>query len=235
MKNVLLTGMLVCGLPAIADAQNDLQKIGQFLQGLQEMQEDGGQDDGFQNGQPQTLPYKAGGPNSSGNQNQGNFQPNNFFGPQNGMTPGQGQGRVTYPNGTYPNGTYPNGTYQNGNFQNGTYPNGMHPNGTYPGNGRTVYPDPPGGPPRVYSQLPIVIRCSPNAPGVCDYRLITDKGSSFPYKIGPGQTQNLTESTDWSVSYTPAPGMPTKTYRLRGGKAYEIRKLDGSWQLYMVP
>lgn len=89
--------------------------------------------------------------------------------------------------------------------------------------------------PRTYSNQPIVIHCDPAAPGACRYSLVTLSNRSFPYEIKPGQLQTFPENTEWNFSYQPTGSGPWRTYRLRGGRQYEIRKGgDGRWQLYML-
>ena len=235
MKNLIVATAFLAGLPAIATAQSDLRKIGQFLQGLQQIQQN--QQNQNQNGQQPPngtyqAPYRVD-PNSSGNTNQGNFRdPNSFFGPSGGTQ----QGGIIYRNNQpfngntqmrYPQNTYPNGTY-NGNQI-------IYPNSNTVRSSGTSYSDPPTAPPRSYSRQPIVLRCSPDAVGICNYELLTGSGKAFPYTIRAGQTQNLVETTDWSIRYRVTPTGAYQTYRLRGGKTYEMRNDGGQWQFYMAP
>ena len=259
MRTAIVTSLLLAGLPAISLGQSDLQKIGRILQGVQQLQQQQNQKN--YSAPPQNGPYQykmvPGNPNSSGNQNQGNFGPNNFFGPS-----GNGPGQVIYPNNrrpptnTYPHGTYPSGTYPNGTYPSGTYPStgqvihnhqhlGTYPqgstqhqtlhSGTVSSGGTTVYSGPPTVPVKTYSRLPIVLRCAPEAVGTCNYELLTGSGKACPYAINAGQTQNLVESTDWAIRYRSQPGAAHQTYRLRGGKTYEIHKTGENWHFYMVP
>ncbi|MEZ6132440.1 MAG: hypothetical protein R3C59_27565 [Planctomycetaceae bacterium] len=176
-------------------------------------------------------------PNTSGNMNAGRFQNNNnLFGPQGG-----------YNNGGYnPNyNNYPsyNQYPQSHNHRIVTpgynqYPNTVHSTvPSYPGTSlstsRPVYSDPPIAP-KVYSNLPIVIRCAPDCTGTCSYSLLSGSGKSYPYTIRAGQIQNLKESTDWKFSYQPDGGA-SQTYALRGGRTYELRQNGGQWQFYLVP
>lgn len=267
MRTIVITSLIFAAAPAVSFGQSDLQKIGQFLQGIQDMQQQNqGQSNGNQNG-TRSAPYNSPNPNASGNQNQGNFQNgNNFFGPGQQQVPTYGNGNPNA-SGNQNQGNFQNGNHffgqqngmqpgqvirpyngqpiQNGTYQNGTYSSGqtiyrngqiVHPQGsTNYGNGQTVYSDPPAAPPRTYSRLPIVIRCSPDAVGICNYELLSGSGSAFPYQIKAGQKQNLSETTDWSIRYRPTPSSPHKTYRLRGGKTYEMRGGSNSWQFYMAP
>jgi hypothetical protein len=96
MRTAIVTSLLLAGLPAISLGQSDLQKIGRILQGVQQLQQQQNQKN--YSAPPQNGPYQykmvPGNPNSSGNQNQGNFGPNNFFGPS-----GNGPGQVIYRSG----------------------------------------------------------------------------------------------------------------------------------------
>lgn len=89
-------------------------------------------------------------------------------------------------------------------------------------------------PSRTYSQLPIVIHCAADVGEPCRYSLVTLTQRSFPYVIQPGQQQTFPENTDWNFSYQPTGTGPWRTYRLRGGRHYEIRRSDGRWQLYLL-
>ena len=223
MRTILITTLAIAGLPALSYGQSDLQKIGRFLQGIQDMQQQQ-QPPNNQNGgnyQPRNAPYYEGNPNSSGNQNRGDFGRTDFFGPQNG---GGQPGRIIYPNGQNQNNYHPQQTYP-GNTRI-VYPQGTNPSYN---NGRVIYSDPPRAPQRTYSGLPIVVRCSPAAIGTCSYELVAG-GKAFPYQIKAGQTQNLKETADWAIRYRPTPSSPYKTYRLRGGKTYEMRKNGNNWQ-----
>lgn len=271
MKSVITASLLIFALPAVSFGQSDLQKIGNFLQGIQELQQQQQpQQQQPQNGQQPPLGYRMspGNPNSSGDRNRGQFGQNNFFGqsngqwqtvPQNGHQPPYNNQHLhnnqhpqhTYPNGTYPNngqvihnhqqnGTYPNNTYPSGTYPSGTYPQGTsqhqpHRNGNVVSGGNTVYADPPTAPIKKYSGLPIVLRCAPGANGTCNYDLMTGSGKAYPYTINGGQTQNLTETTDWAIRYRARAGASYQTYRLRGGKTYEIHQVSGDWHFYMVP
>lgn len=196
------------------------------------------------------------------NGNNSNFNPQrgNVIYPQNGG--GQnpqfqnGQGNFIYPNQNRINGqTYPPGTIINGQpyrpgqqyqpglqYQPGqTYPPGTIINGQpyQPGQGqitsRISYPDPPVAPKRSYSLQPIIIRCADNATGICNYELMTESGKAFPYTISAGRSQQLQETTAWTFRYKPTPTAASTSYRLRGGKTYEIRRNGNTWQLYMAP
>lgn len=220
MQRLTFLTLLTLFMPTTGFAQSDLKKIGQFLQGIQQLQQQ------QQNNQPPNQqgapqPYKVD-PNSSGNQNTGGFNRPGFFQPQ--------QGNI-YPQNQYPpQQSYP----QSQNYpQSGsqTYPQ------TYPQQGNTIYqsqPRPVPAPQKTYSNQPITIRCDSEAIGTCNYELITAKNTVFPYQMVAGQSQSLTENTDWALRYKPTPTSGYKTYRLRGGKTYEIRMTNSSWQLYMT-
>ncbi|MEZ6123203.1 MAG: hypothetical protein R3C49_08530 [Planctomycetaceae bacterium] len=295
MKRVLFTAAILAVLPNPAYSQNDLQRV---LQGLQQLQNFSNQQQHHHNNnqggqRPRAVPYN-GNPNASGNQNQGNFN-NDFFGPpqhnhgfggsdpnssgvhnssgfnNSGFFPGgsvnngnviypgntnypsnqnhfHNHGQVTYPNNTYPN-SYPSNTYPN-SYPSSSYHNHNHssPYPSYPGTshlGSTTYPSvtastsaisqPPVAPTPSYSRLPITVRCGPDCVGTCSYELVTTSGSSFPYQIRAGQAQNLVETTNWTFRYSPAPGAPSQSYQLKGGRQYELRQTGGNWQLYLVP
>lgn len=209
----------------------------------------------------QLDPNSSGDRNRGDFDGNGFLPPNNNFRPPQGNIPGQNfQPGRTYPGGnvyprqTYPGGmtpqgnTYPSGTvirngliYQNGrvigtanNSNRLTYPSST-PKTLSPSNGYNGYSDPPTASALTYSGLPIVIRCNDAAQGICNYELITAKGSVFPYTIKQGQKQNLSETTSWVIRYRSTPTSPQSTYKLRGGKTYEMRKSASGWQLYMVP
>ena len=209
MRQLLILTAVFVVLPSVCHGQSDLQKIGNFLQELQEYQEE-------QQGGGTTLPYNAS-PNASGNQNNGNFNGQGFFQPSNQQQfPQQGQpypqGGVVYPQGQlYPN----NGVQQQ-----------------YPNQNIIYQSQPPVR--KVYSNQPIKIRCDSDVTGACSYELITAKNTVYPYSISGGQSQNLVENTDWALRYRPTPSSPYKTYRLRGGKTYERRKAGNIWQCYML-
>lgn len=136
--------------------------------------------------------------------------------------------QITYPNQPYPNQTYPNQTYPNQPFPQQTYPQGQY----VP---QPTYGEPPTAPQKVYSRLPIKIRCAPECVGICNYELIPGSGKAYPYTIRANQVQSLSETTDWLCRYQSVTGGAFQTYRLRGGKTYEMRKDNNRWQLYMVP
>lgn len=226
MKQLLLLTFVFALVPSISHGQSDLKKIGNILQGIQDMQQrqnrpSPGPPGEADNTRP--MPYRVN-PNESGNQNQGGFNGRDFFNPQGQPYPQQGQ---PYPQQRQP---YPQ--------QGQIYPQQGQP---YPNNGMQPYPNqnivyPNQSPPvrKVYSNQPIKILCDPNAIGTCSYELITAKNTVFPYSINGGQSQNLTENTDWALRYRPTPSSPYKTYRLRGGKTYELRKAGNMWQCYML-
>lgn len=220
MKQLLLLTTILAALPSVSEAQSDLRKIGKFLQGIQEFQNQ--QDNGNQQQPPPNqsetpLPYKVD-PNSSGNQNRGSFDGRGFFNPQNGST--------------YPQQQFPQQFVPQTNYPQQTFPSQQ----TYPGqNGIYQGPIQPAVAPKNYSNQPIVIRCDSDVVGICQYELLTARNTTFPYAISGGQSQNLTENTDWAFRYRPSPNAAYKTYRLRGGKTYEMRKSGNAWQFYMLP
>lgn len=214
MKRYITTAIVILVFPHAAQAQSDLRKIGKFLEGIQQLQnQQGNQQSGGQQDRPRT--YKSD-PNQSGRQNQGDFNRPGFI-----VQPG-----TTYPRPYNPNPqiTYPSQPYP----QQNTYPPGTIVQ-------RPAYGEPPTAPRRTYSNLPIQIRCSPDCVGTCNYQLVSGSGKGFPYTIRPNQTQTLKETTDWLCRYQPITGGAYQTYRLRGGKTYEMRRDNNRWQLYMVP
>ncbi|MFN8706304.1 MAG: hypothetical protein ACK526_23545 [Planctomyces sp.] len=172
-------------------------------------------------------------PNSSGNQNQGGFQDDGFFRPGNNSYPGSisTPGNFQYPGYNQYNGqiqpynSYPNNSqYINGSqYQMDAYGNWGLRGGTPTGN---VISQP------VASGLPIQISCNDQSGATLPYQLITGSGNSYPYEIMGGQKQNFKETQQWEISYAPSPGAQTVQYRLRGGKRYEFRSLNGQWQLF---
>lgn len=236
-------GLSIWSVSSVGYGQSDLQKLGQFLNGLQQLQQQQNQGQ-FTPKPPQqgggNRQYKYSDPNSSGNQNQGDFGRQDFFQPgggrPNSSRPGQTYpGNVIYPNGSYPNGSYPNGTYPNNTYPNGSY-NANRPGYTVPSRtGSSRYPDPPVAPARKHSGLPIRISCSSTAVGTCQYELKTASGSKFPYTISAGKSQTLSDTTSWVFRYRPTSTSQWQEYRLRGGRNYVIQKVSNQWQLYMVP
>lgn len=225
MKRCLavLVGLLV--FQSVTEAQSDLRKIGKFLEGVQQMQN--------QQGRPKVLPPQKDGPpstyrsdpNQSGDRNRGDFTMPGFIiqpGAQKSQ-PYQPRPQVTYPNQSFPNRTYPNQVY----------PQQTYPPGNYVS--KPVYGEPPTAPRKIYSRLPIKIRCAPECVGTCNYALIPGSGKAYPYTIRANQVQSLAETTDWLCRYQALTGGPYQTYRLRGGKTYEMRRDNNRWQLYMVP
>lgn len=248
MRTIIAASLLIAGLPAVSVGQSDLQKIGKFLQGVQQLQQQQNNRQPTPSNPPnQGYRMSPGNPNSSGDRNRGNFIGDSFFGPSNGQwqTVPQNGSRPPYSNqppyNTYPPGTFPN----NGQVIRNHQGHVIYPNGSWQpqvirdsgvaSSGSTVYADPPKVPVKSYSRLPIVLRCAPDAVGTCQYELLTTSGKAFPYTINAGQAQNLVETTDWAFRYRPQPNADYQTYRLRGGKTYEIHKLGDSWQFYMVP
>jgi len=251
MKTVLIASITLACIPTISYGQSDLEKIGRFLQDVQQIQSQN------QRQQPGGNPVRSapsyGNPNSSGNMNAGGFQNDNLFGPPDGEFTDNSnfhndntnnfrpqnqfpqnnshQGRIYYPNNnnaTPGHNHYPDTIYHN-------YPDTVYNNNvqTYPGTSRPVYLDPPVAP-KVYSNLPIVIRCAQGSTGTCSYNLVSGSGRSFPYTIRAGEIQNLKESTDWKFSYQSVRGA-SNTYALRGGRTYELRQTGEQWQFYLVP
>ncbi len=157
-------------------------------------------------------------PNTSGRQNMNSFR-NNFFQPYN-------QNQQPY---------YPQ---NNGPYYNNQQPYNQQGQPVYsnPNYGQPItYPDPPIAP-RVYSNLPIEIRCRKQSEGTASYSLISGSGKVYNFLISPGQKQELKENTDWKIRYEVGSGQGTKTYRLRGGKSYELRsEAGGRWAFYMDP
>lgn len=204
---LLLAISLMAVMPSTAFAQSDLRKIGDFLQQFQNQQQE-----------PQNGGYGAGNPNYSGDQNQGEFGRQDFFRPQRGMQPVPQNQQQFQPNQiVYPNGFVPANPYPQGNAVPQYQPQSAKPIRV------------------VYSNQPITIRCDADATGLCRYELVSASGTGFPYQITAGQSQHLKENTNWAFRYAPTLGAPLKTYRLRGGKTYELRSSGGAWQLYMLP
>jgi len=249
MRTTLIATILLASVPAISHAQSDLRKIGRFLDDMQRLQNQGQgrPNNGGNNNGTRAVPYKID-PNSSGNQNAGGFHDNNLFGPQGG---GGFNNNINHNhrNNFPPQNRYPQNNFHQGHNHN-QYPNNISPNyNRYPGTvqnhntvpytppsqsaARPVYADPPIAP-KVYSKLPIVIRCAPDCTGTCNYNLLSASGKSYPYTIRAGQTQNLKETTDWKFSYRPD-GSTSQAYALRGGRTYELRQNAGNWQFYLVP
>ena len=171
----------------------------------------------------------------------------------------------TYPNTAYPSTTYPNTSYPSTSYpSNTTYPNSTHPQRSYPQttypqsnypspsypttsgvqsyqrpspptSANPRYPDPPIAP-KVSSKLPIQIRCPEWCEGECHYDLINASEKVYHYSIRGGSTQTFSEGRGWRIRYSEGSGLSSKTFNLRGGKTYELRR-DGTgpWQFYMVP
>ncbi len=250
MRRLIIT-TLIAVIPSISYGQSDLQKIGRVLQSIQQSQQQQRQSQGQTppsnggNYGPRQAPVQGVDPNASGNQNTGRFDPNSFFEPNNGggnYVPSPGRTypqRNTYPgNSTYPGTTqiYRNGVPINSYTPGATITGGQSYRPNYSQPTRKIWhPDPPIAPAKTYSRLPIVIRCAANTVGTCNYELMTASGSVFPYTINGGKSQKFTENTTWMFRYQPTPGAPKQTYRLRGGKTYEIRKNGNAWQVYMAP
>lgn len=161
----------------------------------------------------------------------------------------RGQPRQNRPPGNGPNvpaqgNPNSSGGQNGGNFRNpgqmfpGQNPGFQQPGYQQPGFQPPRYQQPqyqqPARPQRTYSNQPIVIHCDPEAPTPCRYSLVTLSNRSFPYEIKPGQLQTFPENTDWNLSYQPTGSGPWRTYRLRGGKHYELRRADSRWQLYLL-
>lgn len=227
MKIFSFAIVILFAMQASTYGQSDLRKIGQFLDNIRRAQN--------QNQQPVRPPQEGpprktfgGDPNQSGDKNQGDFnRPGFIVNPQPG-NPRPGRPGTVYPGQTYPGQPYPGQTYPGQ-----TYPGQVvYPQNPSPG---TQYGEPPRAPRKVYSNLPIKIRCAPDCVGTCNYQLIPASGQTFPYTIRANQTQNLKETTDWLCRYQPYSGAAYQTYRLRGGRTYEMRRDNNRWQLYLVP
>ncbi|MEP3481202.1 MAG: hypothetical protein ABJZ55_18325 [Fuerstiella sp.] len=228
MKRCFAVLAAVLVFQSAVEAQSDLRKIGKFLEGIQQIQNQN------QQGRQTPPPRKDGPPNNyrqldpnqSGDRNRGDFtMPPGFIVPpgNRGSQPYQPQPGATYPNQPYPNQPYPQQTY----------PQQTYPPGQYVP--LPIYGEPPTAPRKVYSQLPIKIRCAPECVGTCKYDLIPGSGKAYPYTIRANQVQSLSETTDWMCRYQSVTGGAYQTYRLRGGKTYEMRRDNNRWQLYMVP
>ncbi|MCR9199516.1 MAG: hypothetical protein NXI04_12790 [Planctomycetaceae bacterium] len=241
MKRLLILVMLST-LPSAACAQQidlkDLQRAARALQNGGRIQI-GGPIGGPQIGAPITggpgankdesppPQYKfRSDPNASGNHNHGRFDPDHFFNPggSGGYRPPSGGG---YPQPGYPQPGYRPQDYPQGNPQQGLRPQ-------YQDSG-SRYKDPPLAPRRKYSGQPIQLECWSGSQGVCPYELITAAGSAFKYNMTAGMNQQLAETTLWSLRYRPTASAPWQTYRLRGGRSYQLRGDGGRWQLYMLP
>ena len=166
-------------------------------------------------GKGQRRPNYAPAPNASGSTNFGSFNNSGFF-------------NSSRPNNTYysrPSNNYysrPSNTYYS------------RPSNSYSSqrvvSSRPVYADPPKAP----SNLSIEIRCPSWCDGICNYDLVSARGTTFPYQIRGGEKQRLKETTNWIIRYDQGQGLGKKTYRLRGGNNYELRRNDnGTWVFYM--
>lgn len=173
-------------------------------------------------------------PNQSGNRNQGDFQLPGMIVPgrPNGQQY-QPRARITYPNQPYPSQRFPNQGLPNQSYPNQSFPQQTYPQGQYVP--QPTYGEPPTAPRKIYSQLPIKIKCAPECVGTCNYDLIPSSGKAYPYTIRANQVQSLVETTDWLCRYQSVTGGAYQTYRLRGGKTYEMRRDNNRWQLYMLP
>ena len=211
----MTAAIILLTLPSVVNAQSDLKKIGNFLQGLQQLQQQQNRPKPQpQNGQqnPVQAPYGGGDPNMSGNQNRGDFNRDGFFpGPQ-----------TTYPQNYQPQNVRPQ--YRPNGIPQNNYPQYQ------PSQSQQITPVPQ----RSYSNQPIVISCDGLSGGLCDYKLITASNRAYSYQIKSGQTQRLKENTDWALMYKPTSANTWKTYNLRGGRSYEFRHESGRWQLYML-
>lgn len=214
MKRCIATTIAFLVFPYAAQAQSDLQKIGKFLEGIQQRQNQQG---GGGQGVPKSYRMD---PNQSGRQNQGDFNRPGFI----------GQPRPAYPS---PYNPQPQITYPSQPFPNQPYPQSGYPSGTIVQ--RPAYGEPPVAPRKAYSNLPIRIRCASDCVGTCNYQLVPASGKGFPYTIRANQIQTLQETTDWLCRYQPVSGGAYQTYRLRGGRTYEMRRDNNRWQLYLVP
>ncbi len=175
--------------------------------------------------------YQQRGPNTSGFQNQNGFADgNDFFGnnnnnnwSDNNWSSGYQRPSTTYyrPSPTYttPSYTTPSTVYSSGqvSYRAGvayTSPKVLH--------------DPP------VARLPIELLVPKGELGICSYQLLTPAGRAYDYVITPGQKQKFSNTTQWKIRYDQGQAQGVKTYDLRGGKSYELRKNDaGLWQLYM--
>ena len=241
MKRILILAMLST-LPSAALAQQinlkDLQRAAEALQNGGRVQIRGpitqprigtpiiGGPGSIQSENPPPQYKFRSDPNASGNHNHGRFDPDHFFNPggsgyrppNNGGFPPQGIPQQGFPQQNYPQQGYP--------------PQGQRPQ--YQDNG-SRYQDPPIAPKRQYSGLPIQLDCWRGSQGACQYELITAAGSVFKYNMTAGMNQQLAETTLWSLRYRPTANAPWQTYRLRGGRSYQLRGDAGRWQLYMLP
>lgn len=217
MKRFITTAIAILAVHNTAQAQSDLQKFGKVLKGLQQLQNQQGKQE---SGQDQGIGTYKSDPNQSGKQNQGDFNRPGFI----------VQPRPSYPRPYNPS---PQITYPSQPYPQQRYPQPAYPSGTIVQ--RPAYGEPPTAPRRVYSNLPIQIRCPPDCVGTCNYQLVLASGKGFPYTIRANQIQTLKETTDWLCRYQPSPGGAYQTYRLRGGQTYEMRRDNNRWQLYMVP
>lgn len=219
MKTLFVTFVLAVSCNCVV--ADDTQKVINFINGFndgvrryEEQQRQQDDDDDFAPVPPATArgerPSERAewGPNSNGNTNQGNTGISDF---------GQSNGRRIQ--WVQPNN---NGGYVQ------PYPAG------YINSGGQNFSEPPLAPIR-YSNLPITISCPEESDGICSYQLIDASGNSNPYTIGRGQKQNLKENTTWTIRYAPGPGLPQKTYKVRGGQNYSLqRDPNGHWQCYLA-
>lgn len=220
--------LVLASLSSSAFAQRitigDLQRAAEALRG-------GGQNSYQNEDQPQNNYNLRMAPNASGNHNRGGFDPDHFFSPQNGG------GNIYYP--PQNNGRFP----PQQNFPPQNYPPQTYPPQTLPQQNlrppyqetASRYSDPPVAPKRKYSGQPIQLECWSGSQGACQYELVSAAGSVFKYNIAAGQNQQLSETTLWTLRYRPAVGGGWQTYRLRGGRSYQLRGTNGRWQLYMLP
>lgn len=232
---LFIASLLIAGIcSGTVQADDEWRAFGQAL-----LNEIGRQSQNQNQNQPRSAPMMPN-PNGSGNQNYRQYAPspngsgnqnfqnlngrNNFFGPSGGTTYPQNNFRPYNPQPQYqnvqPRRTYPSNSY-------------TPPRSSSTISSRPVYRDPPVAP-KVYSNLPITIRCAQDCVGICNYSLLSASGKSYPYTIRAGQVQQLKENTDWQFRYQPN-GSAYDTFGLRGGKTYELRQTAGQWQFYLVP
>ncbi len=168
-------------------------------------------------------------PGETGRRNSGQFNNNPFPGATGSSNLGRLQSGPFIPRSS---GNLQSGIRYNsssGYSQSRSYPQQQY---RYPSNS---YDSPPVAP-KVYSKKPIVINCPAWCEGVCTYSIIGASGKEYVYSISPGQKQEFRETTDWKIKYNRGGGRGYKTYKLHGGKEYELHSDGGGrWAFYASP
>ena len=74
------------------------------------------------------------------------------------------------------------------------------------------------------------IHCTESSQGSCPYTLISSYGE-YPFSISAGQEQRFDLNTTWKIRLKAAGKM--KTFNLKGGKLYRLKRDNSGWQLYV--